>query len=187
MHKTTDKTASRATRRGFFATSAVAGAAGFSLLSGTELARAGGSPEADAQAAAAYPPKPRAPTGDTAVRPFRVHVPEAVLADLRRRVKATRWPDRETVSDLSQGVRLGPVNAIQGVALPRKGAGCKAPARSKANALQARATPQTAPLRGNPEGSSPKPAPRRCAPSVCGRTRVVTRLDGRALASFATP
>ena len=93
MHKTTDKTASRATRRGFFATSAVAGAAGFSLLSGTELARAAGSPEADAQAAAAYPPTPRAPTGDTAMRPFRVHVPEAVLADLRRRVKATRWPD----------------------------------------------------------------------------------------------
>ena len=81
----------------------------------------------------------------------------------------------------------GPVNAIQGVALPRKGAGCKAPARSKADALQARATPQTAPLRGNPEGSSPEPAPRRCAPSVCGRTRGVARLDGRALASFATP
>ncbi|WP_413762229.1 hypothetical protein ACEN9J_23855 [Variovorax sp. Varisp41] len=81
----------------------------------------------------------------------------------------------------------GPVNAIQGVALLRQGAGCKAPARSKASALQARATPQTAPWRSSPEGSSPEPAPRRCPPSVCGRTRGVARLDGQALASFATP
>ncbi len=40
------------------------------------------------------------------VRPFRVGFPEAELAELRRRVNATRWPDRETVSDDSQGVRL---------------------------------------------------------------------------------
>jgi pimeloyl-ACP methyl ester carboxylesterase len=40
------------------------------------------------------------------VRPFRVGFPEAELTELRRRVKATRWPDRETVSDDSQGVRL---------------------------------------------------------------------------------
>src|SRR4051812_1789541 len=38
------------------------------------------------------------------LRPFRSNVPDDVLADLRRRVKATRWPDRETVSDRSQGV-----------------------------------------------------------------------------------
>ena len=40
------------------------------------------------------------------VRPFRVGFPEAELTELRRRVNATRWPDRETVSDDSQGVRL---------------------------------------------------------------------------------
>jgi pimeloyl-ACP methyl ester carboxylesterase len=40
------------------------------------------------------------------VRPFRVSVPEEDLVELRRRVAATRWPDRETVSDRSQGVRL---------------------------------------------------------------------------------
>src|SRR5215475_5376921 len=40
------------------------------------------------------------------VRPFQVEFPEADLADLRRRVNATRWPERETVADDSQGARL---------------------------------------------------------------------------------
>ena len=43
---------------------------------------------------------------DTAIRPFRVRIPEADLADLKRRIAATRWPDRETVADASQGVQL---------------------------------------------------------------------------------
>ena len=41
------------------------------------------------------------------IRPFRVDVPEEELTDLRRRVVATRWPERETVADESQGVPLG--------------------------------------------------------------------------------
>jgi pimeloyl-ACP methyl ester carboxylesterase len=43
---------------------------------------------------------------NVAVRPFKVDFPEAELTDLRRRVNATRWPERETVTDDSQGVRL---------------------------------------------------------------------------------
>ncbi len=42
----------------------------------------------------------------TAIRPFQVGFPEADLTDLLRRIHATRWPDRETVTDDSQGVRL---------------------------------------------------------------------------------
>ncbi|CAG9224729.1 Putative epoxide hydrolase [Paraburkholderia caribensis] len=42
----------------------------------------------------------------TAIRPLRVHVPDAQLIDLRRRIKATRWPERETVADNTQGVQL---------------------------------------------------------------------------------
>jgi pimeloyl-ACP methyl ester carboxylesterase len=42
----------------------------------------------------------------TAIRPYHIHVSEAAIADLRRRVKATRWPDQETVKDQSQGVQL---------------------------------------------------------------------------------
>ena len=45
-------------------------------------------------------------SGDAEVRQFQVGFPEAELTDLRRRVNATRWPERETVTDDSQGVRL---------------------------------------------------------------------------------
>jgi pimeloyl-ACP methyl ester carboxylesterase len=40
------------------------------------------------------------------IRPFKVNVPEADLADLRKRIKATKWPAKETVNDDSQGVQL---------------------------------------------------------------------------------
>jgi pimeloyl-ACP methyl ester carboxylesterase len=43
---------------------------------------------------------------DTAIRPFVVDVPDADLDDLRRRIAVTRWPDRETVDDQSQGIQL---------------------------------------------------------------------------------
>jgi pimeloyl-ACP methyl ester carboxylesterase len=46
------------------------------------------------------------------IRPFRVNVPEEALADLRRRISATRWPDRETVGDRSQGVQLAKVQEL---------------------------------------------------------------------------
>jgi hypothetical protein len=47
-----------------------------------------------------------------ALRPFRVEVPQEEIDDLRRRVQATRWPDRETVADQSQGVQLATVEAL---------------------------------------------------------------------------
>src|SRR5436190_5319810 len=52
-----------------------------------------------------------APAGD-AIRPFRVNVPEEQLVDLRRRIAATRWPDRETVADQSQGVQLARIQEL---------------------------------------------------------------------------
>jgi pimeloyl-ACP methyl ester carboxylesterase len=56
--------------------------------------------------------KPSAAAEGDAIRPFRVKVPQAALDDLRRRVVATRWPDRETVSDQSQGVRLAKLQEL---------------------------------------------------------------------------
>ena len=47
-----------------------------------------------------------------ALRPFRIHVPEEDLDELRRRVLATRWPDRETVTDDSQGVPLATMQQL---------------------------------------------------------------------------
>jgi len=43
------------------------------------------------------------PAGDNAISPFQVGFPEAELTELRRRVNATRWPERKTVTDDSQG------------------------------------------------------------------------------------
>jgi pimeloyl-ACP methyl ester carboxylesterase len=53
-----------------------------------------------------------ASTKDGAIRPFKVNFPEADLVDLRRRVKATKWPDRETVKDPSQGAQLATMQAL---------------------------------------------------------------------------
>ena len=55
---------------------------------------------------------PVSAASDTAIRPFQVHVPEAALVDLRRRIAATRWPDRETVNNQSQGIQLGKLKPL---------------------------------------------------------------------------
>ncbi len=46
------------------------------------------------------------------IRPFRVHISQAVISDLRKRIAATRWPDMETVSDQSQGVKLAKLKKL---------------------------------------------------------------------------
>ena len=48
----------------------------------------------------------------TALRPFHVNVPESELTELRRRISATKWPERETVTDASQGVQLATIQAL---------------------------------------------------------------------------
>ena len=53
-----------------------------------------------------------ADVADTTVRPFRIEVPEEAITDLRRRIADTRWPERETVSDLSQGAPLAKVQEL---------------------------------------------------------------------------
>ncbi|MEM5346111.1 epoxide hydrolase family protein [Paraburkholderia azotifigens] len=55
---------------------------------------------------------PAAGGDKTAIRKLRIHVPEAQLTDLRRRIKATRWPERETVTDASQGVQLATMQKL---------------------------------------------------------------------------
>ena len=57
------------------------------------------------------------PTSSTAgrpdaIRPFHINFPDADLADLRRRVLATRWPEREQVADASQGVQLATMQKL---------------------------------------------------------------------------
>jgi len=52
-----------------------------------------------------------AATGE-AIRPFRIHIPEKDLIDLRHRLAATRWPEKETVADDTQGVPLATMRRL---------------------------------------------------------------------------
>jgi len=82
--------ATSTTRRDVLATSAAAGA--FSLIAEQ---------------------MPQAAEGNIAIRPFHnINVPETALVDLRRRIAATQWPERETVADQSQGVQLAMIQQL---------------------------------------------------------------------------
>ncbi len=68
-------------------------------------------PGADAIVIAAAPAA--GPTADDrSIRPFTVHFSQAALDDLRRRAIATRWPDKETVADRSQGIQLAKLQEL---------------------------------------------------------------------------
>jgi pimeloyl-ACP methyl ester carboxylesterase len=60
----------------------------------------------------ATPPGSKQSSDKNAIRPFRVNFPQADLTDLRRRIHATKWPDRETVADASQGVQLATAHKL---------------------------------------------------------------------------
>ena len=59
-------------------------------------------------------PRPAEGAGaeDSTIRPFRVSFPDQDLVELRRRIEATRWPERETVDDDSQGVPLATMQEL---------------------------------------------------------------------------
>jgi pimeloyl-ACP methyl ester carboxylesterase len=61
---------------------------------------------------AAAPAQQKVATEDVSIRRFHIAIPDEALVDLRRRIAATRWPDRETVSDQSQGVRLDKLQGL---------------------------------------------------------------------------
>ena len=75
-------------RRGFLASSASVGAAGLFATSA------------------------RAAAENSLIRPFHIKIPDEALVDLRRRIGATRWPERETVTDESQGVQLATIQEL---------------------------------------------------------------------------
>ena len=68
-----------------------------------------------AGASSAFPSAARGASkesGDEAIRAFHIEVPEDALVDLCRRIAMTRWPDRETVADDSQGVQLAAIQEV---------------------------------------------------------------------------
>ncbi len=52
------------------------------------------------------------PPTATAIRPFTIEIPEAELEELRGRILATRWPEKEPVADQSQGVQLATIQKV---------------------------------------------------------------------------
>jgi pimeloyl-ACP methyl ester carboxylesterase len=115
-------------RRRLLETSALAGVFGLVLLASPSQAQGivPGEPQASginvppgnlaatqAQSIALQPALTlRTADPNAAIRPFRIEVPEAALADLKRRIAATRWPSKETVTDDAQGVQLATVQAL---------------------------------------------------------------------------
>ena len=82
------------TRRGLLVTAAAGGAVGSVLR---------GNPSYAQTVVAA---------GGNTIRPFHINVPEEQLVDLRRLIAATRWPEKETVTDASQGVQLATMKEV---------------------------------------------------------------------------
>jgi pimeloyl-ACP methyl ester carboxylesterase len=84
------------------------GALGISnVLNNIRKASAQGANATNATGASAAPT-----SNNSGIRPFQVNVPEAELTELRRRINATRWPERETVTDASQGVQLATIQKL---------------------------------------------------------------------------
>jgi len=80
------------------AASITAGSLGFFSLSHNARALTGGAP---------FPG-----SDGVAIHPFHVNIPESKLVEMRRRIRETNWPERETVSDESQGVPLATIQAL---------------------------------------------------------------------------
>ncbi len=104
------------TRRSFLATLPAAGAFGLGLLSSlghaqTERSRTTQKENTMTQSEATQRSSGQAADKD-AIRAFHVSIPEEALVDLRRRIAATRWPEKETVADQSQGVQLATIQKL---------------------------------------------------------------------------
>src|SRR5580658_9331776 len=100
------------TRPSFLAAPAVGGAFLLLLLAAASYAQTVRTADAQAFVSSPLPEKQSAATQDDSIRTFHIHVPDEQLADLRQRLAATRWPDRETVNDESQGIRLAEMEAL---------------------------------------------------------------------------
>lgn len=97
-------------RRSFLRTLGAVGTVGRSFFGFPSMAERGRSPGAETSFDSL--PAKTATDGDESVRRFQIKIPEAAIVDLRRRIAATNWPERETVTDASQGVQLATMRAL---------------------------------------------------------------------------
>jgi pimeloyl-ACP methyl ester carboxylesterase len=99
----------QSSRRRFLVTAATAGSVG--LIVSASCVHSQPASSADAQGSVASA-KLTAADKDNSVRPFHFNVADEALADLRRRIAATRWPEKETVVDDTQGVQLATMQKL---------------------------------------------------------------------------
>ena len=92
--------------------SAAAGALGLALTATPSWVAGATSAAPQTAPVAVTPSNDSVVSKDTSIHPFRVSIRQSELDDLRRRVLETRWPDRETVGDLSQGVQLATIQTL---------------------------------------------------------------------------
>jgi hypothetical protein len=85
---------------------------GLAVLAGPSFAQTVPTADVRASVDSALSASPPTSTEDKSIRPFHINVPEEQLVDLRKRIEATRWPDKETVNDESQGIRLAEMQAL---------------------------------------------------------------------------
>ena len=103
---------SSCTRRSFLAQPAVGGIFLLLLLAAASYAQTVRTIDAQAFLTSPLPAKQTAAAEDDSIRPFHINIPEEQIVELRQRIAATRWPDKETVSDESQGIRLAEVQVL---------------------------------------------------------------------------
>ncbi len=111
FHETRESVSSRA-RRNILAVSAIGGNFLPLLLAAVSYAQTGRTVDAEAFVTPPIPAKQTAGAEHDSIRPFHINIPEEQLVELRKRIAATRWPEKETVSDESQGIRLAEVQAL---------------------------------------------------------------------------
>jgi pimeloyl-ACP methyl ester carboxylesterase len=103
---------SRRSRRNFLAAFAVGGTFLFLLAAAASYAQTVRAADAQLFIPSPLPGKQNAATQDDSIRTFHINVPDEQLVDLRQRLAATRWPDKETVNDESQGIRLAEMQEL---------------------------------------------------------------------------
>jgi len=108
----TTEDASSRTLRSFLAAPAVGGAFLLLLLAAASYAQTVRTADAQAFVSSPLPEKQGVATQNNSIRTFHISVPGEQLVDLRQRLAATRWPDKETVNDESQGIRLAQMQAL---------------------------------------------------------------------------
>jgi pimeloyl-ACP methyl ester carboxylesterase len=110
--RTTYEDASSRTRRSSFSRSAFGGTCLLVVLANASYAQTVRTTDAHAFVSSPLPAQQTAAAEDDSIRPFRINIPEEQIVELRKRIAATRWPDKETVSDESQGIRSAEVQEL---------------------------------------------------------------------------